>query len=85
MRTDEISLSCMPLWIEMSLGGSLKTLRDDKIEEEQNHQTLDKENEECFDAHEEKEQNETKELELSKTQQKRQAQKLHWGIMRLQN
>ena len=56
-----------------------------RIKEEQNHQTLDKENKEFFYAHEGKEKSETKELELYKTKQKKQAQKLHWGMMRLQN
>ena len=38
-----------------------------------------------FDAQEGKELEEPRELELSKTKQKRQARKLHRGMLRLQN
>ena len=50
MRVDAIPVPCMPLQMEISLDGSSKTLRNDKIEEEQNHKTLKEENKEFFDA-----------------------------------
>ena len=68
MRVDEIPVPCMPLQMEISLNGSSKTLRVETIEREQNHQTLKDENKEFHESQEEKEQNETQELELSKFQ-----------------
>ena len=56
-----------------------------RIKDKQNHQTLKEENEEFLDAQEEKELEESREPELSETQQKKQAQKLHWVLMRLKN
>ena len=85
MRADEIPIPCMPSQMEISLDGSLETLSNDKINEEQNHQTIKEENKEFFDAQEEKEPNKTKESKLSKTQKKRQARKLHQVLMRLKN
>ena len=85
MRTDEILVPCMPLQMKISLDCSSKTSRNVEIEEEQNYQTLKEENKEFFDVQEEKEIEEPRELELFKTQQKRQARKLHRGMLRLQN
>ena len=68
MRVDEILVPCMPLQMEISLDGSSKTLRMKTLEKEQKHETLKEENEEFCDAQEGKEQNKTRELELSKTQ-----------------
>ena len=47
--------------MEISRGATLETSRNDKREEEQNHQNLKEENKEFFDAHKEKELEEPRE------------------------
>ena len=73
MRADEISIPCMPLQMEISLDNSFETSRKVRIEEEQNHQTLEEENKKFYDAQDKKKLKKPWELELSKTQQKKQA------------
>ena len=75
----------MPLWMEISLDGSSKTLVNERIIGEQKDQTLKEKNKEFYNAHEEDELEEPKEHEFSKTQQKKQGQKLHWALMRFKN
>ena len=85
MRVEEVLVPCQPLRMEISLDSSSEAPRMETLEQEQNHETLKEENKEFNDAQEGKEQNKIQELELSKTQQKRQARRLHWLRMRLQN
>ena len=63
--------------MEMSLNGSFETLVNERSVEEQFDQTLKKINEEFYDAYGDDELKTPKELELSKTQQKKWEQKLH--------
>ena len=85
MRLDETPISCMLLRMELSLDGSLEVSVNERFEEEQNNQTLKENNKDFYYAHGKEDLEQPKKLELSKTQQKKQAQKLHWVLMRLQN
>ena len=66
MRTDDITVPCIPLQMEMSQDGSSKTLRKVRIEKEPNP-SLKEENKKFYDAQDEKELGGPTKPELSKT------------------
>ena len=68
---------CPPLRLEISLDGSSKTSMNERIEEEENNQNLKENNDKFYDVYGEEEIEKPKELDFSRTQQKKKAQKLH--------
>ena len=66
MRLHEIVVSCMPLQMKISLDSSSKTLVNEKSMKEQKDQILKEPNKQLFDAHEEGELEQPKELDFPK-------------------